>query len=482
MWRSNPHLEALRRHRVPAWWRDAKLGIFVHWTPASVPGFAPVDAEIGDLFQSDAPDALANSPYAEWYENSLRFPTSAVAHHHHEVYGDRPYTAFAREWEAGLDQWDPDAWAARFAATGARYMVLVTKHADGYSLWPTDVAHPYRERWHSTRDVVGQMAEAARGVGLRFGIYYCGGLDWSFEPRPMGSMAAAIASIPRGDYPAYAEAQLRELIARYRPSVLWNDVAWPATGDRLWPLLAHYYEAVPDGVINDRWMPWNSLMAAARTGLGQRAIDAGSRRQARRDRGLLPPKPPHYDVRTPEYLSFADIQWDPWETVRGMDRSFGYNSNSRPEHFIGHGDLLSMLADIAAKGGNLLLNVGPRGVDAQIPAEQLTRLTWLEEWLRPHSEAVMGTRPWVTPGTSTTEGHPVRYTTRDDTVFAVVRSRGGGVTFPDMRATRTTSVTTVAGSAVPWRDSPNGITVDVPAAGSNPLPVVALHQVDAITG
>ena len=183
-------LTTLRRHRVPTWWRDAKLGIFVHWTPASVPGFAPVDTEIGDLFQSDQPDALANSPYTEWYENSLRFPDSAVARHHREIYGNRPYTEFARDWEAGLEQWDPDEWAARFVATGARYLVFVAKHADGYSLWPSDVRHPHRPQWHSTRDVVGEMAEAARGVGLRFGVYYCGGLDWSFEPRPMGSMAA----------------------------------------------------------------------------------------------------------------------------------------------------------------------------------------------------------------------------------------------------------------------------------------------------
>ena len=473
-------LTTLRRHRVPTWWRDAKLGIFVHWTPASVPGFAPVDTEIGDLFQSDQPDALANSPYTEWYENSLRFPDSAVARHHREIYGNRPYTEFARDWEAGLEQWDPVEWAARFVATGARYLVFVAKHADGYSLWPSDVRHPHRPQWHSTRDVVGEMAEAARGVGLRFGVYYCGGLDWSFEPRPMGSMAAAIASIPRGDYPAYAEAQLRELITRYRPSVLWNDVAWPATGERLWPLLARYYEQVPDGVINDRWMPWSPVLAVARTGPGERVINAGSRRQAHRDHGLLPPTPPHFDVRTPEYLSFPDIQRVPWETVRGMDRSFGYNANSRPEHFVGQADLVWMLADIAAKGGNLLLNVGPRGTDAQIPSEQLTRLAWLEEWVRPHQDAVMGTSPWVTPGTNGAEGHPVRYTARDDTVFAFVQTAGGPITFPDVRATRTTTVTTVAGSALPWQDSPDGIVVDAPAPLSDPLPVVvALHHVAA---
>ncbi len=475
----NEELTRLRRHRVPTWWRDAKLGIFVHWTPASVPGFAPVDAEIGDLLQSDTPDALAASPYSEWYENSLRFPSSAVARHHRAVYGDRPYDAFARDWETGLEQWDPDAWAARFARTGARYLVLVAKHADGYSLWPTGVGHPHRDRWHSTRDVVGELADAVRRAGLRFGVYYCGGLDWSFEPRPMGSMGSTIASIPRGDYPAYAEAQVRELIERYRPSVLWNDVAWPATGDRLWPLLAHYYEHVPDGVINDRWMPWSPALSLARTALGRRAIDAGSRRQARRDGGLLPPKPPHFDVRTPEYLTFADIQRDPSETVRGMDRSFGFNRNSRPEHFIAQTELVWTLVDIAAKGGNLLINVGPRGIDAQIPAEQTARLEWLEDWLRQHSEAVMATSPWVTPGTTTVEGQPVRYTARDDDVYAFVRGFGR-VTLSDVLATRTTRVSTVGGSALPWQGSPGGLAVDIPAPGPSGVSVAVLHQVDAL--
>ncbi len=480
MSRRSDLLRTLRRHSVPAWWRDAKLGIFVHWTPASVPGFAPVDSEIGELFQSSDPNPLVRSPYSEWYENSMRFPDSAVARHHHEVHGDRPYAAFAADWQDGLAQWDPDEWAAHFAATGARYVVFVAKHADGYSLWPTDVAHPHRSAWHSPRDVVGEMAEAVRGAGMRFGIYYCGGLDWSFEPRPMGSMADAIASIPRGNYPAYAEAQVRELIERYRPSVVWNDVAWPTEANRLWPLLCNYYERVPDGVINDRWMPWNPLFAAARTNLGARLIDAGSRRQARRDTGLLPPKPPHFDVRTPEYLTFPDIRREPWETVRGMDRSFGYNANSRLEHFVTHDDLLWLLTDVAAKGGNLLLNVGPRGVDAQIPDEQLTRLTWLSEWVVPHRDAITGTRPWVTPGTTTLEGHPLRYTARDNTVFAFVRGTQARITLPDVRATTTTTVTTIDGEARRWHDSPAGIVVNLPnpARSMEPM-VVALTQVDA---
>jgi alpha-L-fucosidase len=315
---------------------------------------------------------------------------------------------------------------------------------------------------------------------MRFGIYYSGGLDSTFNDRPIGSVAETLDAIPRGDYPAYAEAQVRELIARYRPSVLWNDIAWPAEGKQLWPLFQHYYEAVPDGVVNDRWIPWGPLLAAARSQLVRRALDAGVRHQAKRDAGVIPPLPPHSDVRTPEYVVFDDVQRKAWECVRGMDQSFGYNACSRPEHFIARDELLWMLADIVAKGGNLLLNVGPRGVDAQIPDEQLTRLDWLAEWVTPNAGAIAATRPWVTPGTTTPDGYPVRYTARDDTVYAFVQGATGPIRLADVSATPTTEVATVHGAVLPWRDSPTGIVIDAPTIANTAEPtVLALRHVIA---
>jgi alpha-L-fucosidase len=474
-------LRQLRRHQVPTWWRDAKVGIFVHWTPASVPAFAPTDVEIGEILGSDDPHALSRMPYTEWYENSLRFPDSPVARHHAATYGDRPYAAFAEDWQDGLATWDPDDWAARFAATGAGHVVFVAKHSDGYCLWPTEVTNPKRNGWHSRRDVVGEMAEAVRGAGMRFGIYYCGGWDWTFEDRPVATMADVLGTVPQGAYPAYADAQLRELIDRYRPSVLWNDVAWPSSAARLWPLLAHYYEQVPDGLVNDRWMPWSPALAAAtRPKPVRRLVEAGSRRQARRAGGLVPPKPPHFDVRTPEYAAFDHIDPQPWECVRGMDKSFGYNASSRPEDFIGHDELLWLLVDAVAKGGNLLLNVGPRGVDAQLPGEQLDRLDWLARWMGPNREAVTATRPWVRPGTTTAEGRDVRYTARGETVFALVRGATGRTTVPDVVATPTTNVVSMSGDPLPWRSTPDGIEVDLPELEIGPEPaVLALHAVSA---
>lgn len=471
----DPMLRALRRHRVPAWWLDAKFGVFIHWTMAAVPAFAPTTSDFSEMVARDQRSAFSLSPYVEWYENSLRFPDSPVAQFHRATYGDAPYESFRAPFEEAIAAWDPDQWVAPIAASGARYVVLVAKHADGYCLWPTTVRHPLRPGWHSTRDVVGEMAEAVRAAGLRFGLYYCGGMDWSFNPRPVGSMADVITTIPRGPFPAYAEAQVRELVERYRPSVLWNDIAWPQPGRDLWRLFTDYYAAVPDGVVNDRWMPWSPPMALAGTSLGARALDALMQRQFRSDGGIVPPRPPHFDVRTPEYMSFPEIQRTPFEVVRGMDQSFGYNAHSLPEHFISPDELLWMITDIAAKGGNLLLNVGPRGVDAAVPTEQAERLALIGTFLGHASTALHGTRPWVTAGAG-----DVRYTARDEMVFALVRHGGGTVRLAEVRATAATTVTTADGRALAWRAGDDGLEVDLPKGRPAPEPtVVALAHVEA---
>jgi alpha-L-fucosidase len=133
---------------------------------------------------------------------------------------------------------------------------------------------------------------------------------------------------------------------------------------------------------------------------------------------------------------------------------------------------------VVAAGGNLLLNVGPRGVDAQIPDEQQARLDWLGEWVVPHQRAIAGTRPWVRTGAAADAGTPIRYTARDDTLFAFL-AEAGRVTLADVGATAATTVATVAGAPCPWHDTPGGLEVDVPeGAGGGPA-VLALTHVSA---
>ena len=417
--------EALRAHRAPEWWRDAKLGIFIHWTPASIPAFAPTGH---DMVEGDAVrDArgFAESPYSEWYENSMRFPGSSVERFHAATYGAKPFREFGPEWEAGLATWDPEDWAARFAATGARYVVLVAKHMEGYCLWPTGVPNPRRPEWNCSRDVVGELATAVRNAGMRFGLYYSGGFDSTWNDHPIGSFGDIPLAVPRGDYPAYAAAQVRELIERYRPDVLWNDICWPAPSGELVPLLTDYYAAVPEGVINDRFLCWSPAWKAARSKLVRRIINNAAAKSATKEQGLVPPKPEFFDVRTPEYTTYDEIQTVPWECVRGMDHSFGFNRASTPEDFITREDLLWSLADIVAKGGNLLLNVGPRGVDAQIPEPQGERLEWLDEFTSQCGDSLFGTRPWSVAEGATEGGAEIRYSADADAVHALVRGPAG---------------------------------------------------------
>lgn len=480
----------MRRHRVPTWWRDAKLGIFVHWTPASVPGYAPTHTGIGELLASGRSDALAETPYTEWYQNSLRFPASSVAQHHRRVHGDRPYASFVDEFDEGLDQWDPTAWAAAFRDAGARYVVLVAKHHDGVCLWPTDVAHPLGRGRRLQRDVVGELAEAVRAVGLRFGLYYSGGLDWTFDDRPLGSVADVAAALPRGPYPDYADAQVRELVERYRPSVLWNDITWPTDAGRLWRMIEDYYDAVPDGVINDRWVPWSPAFGLLRVGAARRLLDRAATRSARSERGLVPPRPPHYDVRTPEYVAFDTVQRDPWECVRGMDSSFGYNAASSPEDFLTHGDLIDTCAGIVAAGGNLLLNVGPRGVDGSIPDEQLERLAWLGEWATGSGASMFESRPWVRCSAATSDGTRARFWARGRTVWAVLdrdpsRSPASDTVLPGVRPTPTTSVADATRDRsgdrpLEWSEDPAGLRVRLGCAVGPPSAPTVVAMTDVV--
>ena len=167
--------ETLARSRaMPPWFEDAKLGIFIHWGPASVPAFAygpPLQpGELAEVMFGDSP--RKELPYAEWYLNAMNYPDTETARHHAATYGDAPYTDFGKIYEQRVNaNWDPDAWAEMFAQAGARYVVLVTKHHDGYTLWPSDVTNPNRDGWGSRRDMVGDLAAAVRARGMRFGTY-----------------------------------------------------------------------------------------------------------------------------------------------------------------------------------------------------------------------------------------------------------------------------------------------------------------------
>jgi alpha-L-fucosidase len=406
-------LAALNARPLPAWYDEAKFGIFIHWGMFAIPAFAARLGSISDAFKTDYERAVAMTPYTEWYANAIKEPGTPSADFHKAHYGDAPYEAFKEPFVGGLGAWDPAAWAEAFRDAGARYVVLVTKHHDGFCLWPSGVANTARSDWFTERDVVGELAAAVRSAGMRFGVYYSGGIDWTFNPEPLRTMADFMGSMPGGAYPDYAEAQVRELIERYEPSVLWNDISWPTDQDRLQGLFADYYNAIPDGVVNDRWQAAGPGTEALRHPETRRLLDERIKARIKKHPeafdGIIPAPVPHSDFRTPEYARFGDIQAKKWEATRGMSHSFGFNRNDTEADYASAERLLGDFIDGVAKNGNLLLNVGPRA-DGEIPEPQRARLKAFGAWLRANGEAVFGTRPWTRAEAVTSDGLPVRFT------------------------------------------------------------------------
>jgi alpha-L-fucosidase len=425
-----PTLPSLNARAVPQWFEDAKFGIFIHWGLFSIPAFAAKSGSIAEAFRKNYDIAVAQTPYCEWYWNAIKVPESDSAKFHAATYGNAPYEDFRAPFLKGLEQWNPAAWADAFADAGAKYLVLVTKHHDGFCLWPSVHANPHQKNWTSPRDIVGELAAAVRARGMRFGVYYSGGIDWTFNREPLRTLADFMGSTPDGDYPAYADAQTRELIDRYRPSILWNDISWPAPLDDELRLFADYYDAVPDGVINDRWLPMTPQRAALRAKEARAPLDAFLKERMAKatDRGVIPELPPHCDFRTPEYAAFRNIQTKKWEATRGMSHSFGFNRNDTDADYETVESLVHSFIDAVAKNGNLLLNVGPRGVDAQIPAEQIARLKGFGQWLRANGEGIYGTRPWIRFEGVTADGIPVRFTQKKGALFIHLLGTPGGTT------------------------------------------------------
>jgi alpha-L-fucosidase len=471
-----PTLGSVKRHAPPAWYDQAKLGIFVHWTPASVIGFAPREKEINELLVERYDDMQVEVPYTEWYENSLRFPGSSVAKYHREHFGSKPMHEFAADFARAVEErWDPEPWADDFAAAGARYVVLVTKHHDGFCLWPTRVPNPKRPGFNLRRDVVGELARAVRKRGIRFGVYYSAGLDWTFDARPIANIGDLIAAAPGGVYPRYADAHFRELIERFQPDMLWNDISWPGDRRSLLRLFADYYNEIPEGLVNDRWTPVYPLGRLMRISFVRNLFNRRVKAAVLRHGGALTPPPAlHADTRTPEYATFGELRREKWECVRGMDKSFGYNRASLPQDFLSRDALIHSLVDIASKNGNLLLNVGPRGEDAGIPEPQRERLRWLGSFTQRYGEALYGTRPWQRAEGETAEGLPLRFTARGDTLFAWLLGRPRAPASVELLGLRADAARLVGGPALALERTDRGTRLALPALFDEPAHAIAL--------
>ena len=413
----------------PSWFQDAKIGIFVHWGPYSVPGWAitgfdgifgamprelarqgydldSVSQFVGvlvpvmlramlkgrfDLFKSAAKATKYNA-YAEWYWNSLR-SGGPTAKHHKEVWGDRPYEEFGADFNKATESWDASSWAEILADAGAKYVLATAKHHDGFCLWPTEHPCPNIPNWQSKRDLLGDLKSALTEKDMRFALYYSAGFDWTFHSKAVGAdIKGKLVNTPQGI--EYFNNHLHELIDRYQPDILWQDISYPRNGDYN-SILKHYYDVVPHGVVNDR------------------------------SQGDLSKLTRHFDFTTTEYFIPETIRQTPWEICRGVSGSFGYNQLDDESTSLNADELVASMTDIVSKNGNLMLGLGPQA-DGTIPEHQVRVVKAFGDWLKINGEAIYGTRPHVIHRSTTNNGHEVRFTTKDGTLYAIVLGQISG--------------------------------------------------------
>jgi alpha-L-fucosidase len=307
--------------------------------------------------------------YAEWFWHAFTEGRKADAKpvdagswaFHKRVYGaDFPYQDFAPLFRAEL--FDPAHWADVFARSGAKYVVLTSKHHEGFALWPNEQASKTWARpWNAVevgphRDLLGDLSSAVRARGVRMGYYYSL-YEW-YNPLWLTDKQLYVSE--------HMHPQFKDLVTKYQPDVIFSDGQWDLTSAewRSPELLAWLYNDSPvkDKVaIDDRW--------------GKDTVHK------------------HGGYWTTEYTAGMSGMDHPWEESRGMGFSYGYNRAEELKDYHTARQLVLMLVDIVSRGGNLLLDIGPTA-DGRIPVVMEDRLTAMGQWLNVNGEAIYGTRPW----------------------------------------------------------------------------------------
>ena len=404
-----------------AWWREARFGMFIHFGLYSTLGGEWKGAATGSH---------------EWIRNNAKIP--------HEEYvplvGQFNPTGF-----------DADAWVQAAKDAGQKYIVLTTKHHEGFSLFNSRVTTYDVMSTPFKRDIVGELARACRKHGMRIGWYYSI-MDW-YHPDYLPRRDWETRDATKADFSRYLQfmrAQLRELLTQYGDiSVLWFDGQWEGTWNHAVAvsLVAYCRAIAPNVIINDR-------------------VDAGAPKDAASD--------PQYrkagDYTTPE-LKVPDtgIPGEDWETCMTMNENWGY---SKFDHnFKSVATLVKLLVETASKGGNLLLNVGPMG-DGRFPQESIDGLRGIGAWMRVNGNAIYGSRgtPFVNA--------PVRVTSHAHRLNLFVDTwRGGALTLPALRTLPTRAYLREDPSLpLPTTRSASGVDVVLPDRGPGTLvPVVVLE-------
>jgi alpha-L-fucosidase len=324
-----------------AWWREARFGLFIHWGLYAVP----------------AGEWNGETRHAEWIRTTAQIPL--------EVYDE-----FAPRFNPV--KFDPADWVRMAKQAGMKYVVITSKHHDGFSLF--DSKHTEFDVTDATpfkRDIMAELAEECRKQGIVM-CWYHSIMDWHHpDYLPRRNWEADIRSAEGADmdrYVAYMKNQVRELVSNYgRIGVLWFDGEWEATWNRERGLdLYDFVRSLqPDIIINNR-------VGVGRAGMA----------------GTYDPETASGDFGTPEQeIPATGLGYD-WETCMTMNRHWGYNKHD--DDWKSTEQLVQMLVDIVSKGGNFLLNVGPTA-EGLFPPESVERLAAIGRWMDVNGESIYGT-------------------------------------------------------------------------------------------
>ena len=406
---------SLENYREPGWFRDAKFGIFIHWGVYSVPAFAN-----------------------EWYSRNMYVRDSDAFKHHVATYGPQTkfgYKDFIPKFAA--KRFDANAWVDLFVRAGARYVVPVAEHCDGFAMYASQLTGWNVAKMGPKRDFLGELEKAVRARGLRFGLsshraehwwWYHEGTEFASDvrdPRYRGfygpaepmTLPADRETIRGEPDPSHLERWLppsqaflddwlgrsAELAAVYRPEFIYFD--WWINQTAFEPYLRRFAAAYYN-------------MAAAQ---GQGPVLTYK----------MEAFPPGAAVLDIERGKLDALRLRPWQSDTSVSiKSWGYVEH---DSYRTATSLLSDLVDVVSKNGNLLLNVGPKS-DGTIPEEASAVLLQIGDWLKTNGEAIYGTRPWILYGegaTNTGTGEKkeivervyspadIRFTTKGSALYAI---------------------------------------------------------------
>ena len=471
---------SLSAYRTPDWFQDAKFGIFLHWGVYSVPAFAN-----------------------EWYSRNMYVPGSPAFKHQVETFGPQSkfgYKDFIPMFRA--EKFDANAWIDLFASAGAKYVVPVAEHCDGFAMYDSQFTDWDAAKMGPHRDVVGEIATAARAKGLRFGAsshraehWWWYGLGRTFDsdvndqkndglygPAAKMSLPGAIDDTKEPD-PSHFEqwlppdqafvddwlARSSELVDKYHPDFLYFDwwIGQPAFRPALQQFAAYYYDRNAEQHKGKQEAVLTYKIEAMPANTATLDIERGKMDALR----LLP-----------------------WQTDTSISiHSWGYVDH---DEYRDAKSLIHQLVDAVSKNGNLLLNVGPKS-DGTIPEEAKTVLLQMGAWLKVNGEAIYGTRPWTVFGEGPTKAgknptaknsdiqtytpEDIRFTTRDGNLYATalgwptngeLRIQVLGSDLPYLGG-KVCSVALLGSDAnIPFTQKPTGLFLTLPAQKPNDIAYV----------